>query len=126
MVERLLLMLFVKYSIASIRRRHRRPLSVRPVRPSSSSLVRPSVPSVRRRLKSVVVGHLQIQGRMQTLAKHENKFSRCWDFHSNVVQQMLQKSLFNVTKGDWRVCFMDDLYFRKDFEFNVEINLVHH
>ncbi len=43
--------------------------SVRRRRPSSSSSVRPSVPSVRPSRPSVVVVNLQIQGRMQIFEK---------------------------------------------------------
>ena len=62
-------MLYLQCSIASVRRR--RPPSVRPSRPSPSSVVVVLCPSVRpvRPSSSVVVAYLQIQGRMQIFEK---------------------------------------------------------
>ena len=64
-------MLYLKLYIASVRRRPPPPPSVRPVRPSPSSVVVVLCPSVRpvRPSSSVVVAYLQIEGHTQIFGK---------------------------------------------------------
>ena len=82
-------MLYLKRYIASVRRR--RPPSVRPVRPSSSSVVVVLCPSVRpvRPSSSVVVAYLQIQGRMHNFEKLiKIEVPRPWDYE---IQNLREK-----------------------------------
>ena len=84
------------------------------VGPSSSVVVR---------RPSVVVAHLQIQGRMQIFAKKQKSTPTALGLlQSYSVQEMLQISWFNVTKGSREVYFMDDLLFHKNFGPNVDNN----
>ena len=68
--------------------------------------------------------YLQIQGRMHIFRKnHQTRAPTALGLlQSNAVNKMLQKSWVNVTKGVWKVCFMVDLLYHKNFGPNVDVS----
>ena len=120
-------MLYLKRYIASVRRR----------RPSLSSSVRPSRPSVavvrrRRRPLSVRPSRPSVVVRRRRLPANPRPHANFWKTHQNrsptasglwnseSTRKMLQISWVKIEK----VCFMDDLLFHKNFGPKVDNNKI--
>ena len=105
-----MLILYLKCYFASVRRR----------RPSSSSSVRPSVPSVRRRRQPA-----NPRPHANVRTTHQNRGpTASGRSNSESTRIMLQISWVKIEKGIRKVCFTTQALLLQNFSLNVDINFL--